>query len=96
MTKDEGLAHLIDCSEEEFIEGVAKQNVGYLTNLEKLLHITYSQLNRFREGLVTQQQTAPKSDQEEIIKALKDIYLTMIAVERRIFILKEKIAKLAI
>ena len=86
------LGQLIDCSEKDFRGFCADKGVGYLSSLLNLMTATYNNVSDLKKELVQKYSpidSVPEEKREDVTKTLNGLYSKLMAIEQRVFILRE-------
>lgn len=92
--KKPSLSMLIDCSMELFDVHCKDKDIGYLSGLQKLLELSYHQVNEIKGKFLKDVQNHTLSLDEENAKKLKqELYITLQNIENKVFFLRDTIKK---
>ena len=86
------LGQLIDSSEKDFRGFCADKDVGYLSSLLNLMTATYNNVSDLKKELVQKYSpidSVPEENREDVTKTLNGLYSKLMAIEQRVFILRE-------
>lgn len=82
------LGRLIDCTEEQFLDFCKSKDVGYLSSFHNLMVQTYNEVQHIKNELVEKMATYEIATTEDSTKTLEGLYLKLMRIEQRVFMLK--------